>query len=381
MSCYITRQSRFRIGDTWSFSYIDQQDKPFGGSKVRAAVFEDIKKPLKIVNNYPDPDISSKRGYVTVEIVACGVCHTDLGYLDHGVPTVKKPPLILGHEASGIVKEVGADVKTFKKGDRVLIPAVLSCGYCFYCRTGRENICDNQIMLGNHIDGAFAEQVAVPAKDIFHLPPEIPLEEGCILSDAVSTPYHAVKNRGKVKPGDWVVVVGCGGIGLNLVQNIKLAGGLPIAIDIVPEKLEMAKKLGAIETILAKDKNPKEIVSEVRNITNGGADIAFEAIGHPETMNEAFDCLRTGGRLIAVGYSPKRWENFNIGKVMFREMEIMGSLGCRPVDFLKIIQLAKNGQLKVKELVTHKFGLSEINAAFDVLREGKGIRTIILCQK
>jgi D-arabinose 1-dehydrogenase-like Zn-dependent alcohol dehydrogenase len=336
---------------------------------MKAAVFEKVKEPLKVDNNYPDPNISGELGHAIVEIEACGVCHTDFGYLEHGVPTVKKPPLILGHEISGRIKEVSDDVKIFKEGDHVIIPAVLSCGYCVNCRTGRENICLNQIMLGNHIDGGFAEQIKVPIKDVVHLPTEMSLEESCIISDAVSTPYHAVKNRG------------CGGIGLNVVQNIKAAGGLPIAVDIVPKKLEIAKQIGAVETILAKDMDEREIVGAIRKITGGGADIAFEAIGHPATMKQAFNSLRTGGRLVAVGYSPKRWDGFDIGRVMFREMEIMGSLGCRPVDYPHIINLVKNGSLQLKPLITHKFPLSEINEAFDVMRRGEGIRILILCQK
>ncbi|MFX1512804.1 MAG: zinc-binding dehydrogenase [Promethearchaeota archaeon] len=348
---------------------------------MRAAVFERVNTPFKLVEDYATPDISGKSGQVIIELAACGVCHTDLGYLDHGVPTFKKPPLILGHEASGQVKEVSEDVKTFKHGDSVLIPAVLSCGACFYCRTGRENICFNQKMLGNHMDGAFAEQIMIPAKGIFHLPPEVPLEEGCIISDAVSSPYHAVKNRGKIRPGDWAVVIGCGGIGLNLVQNIKVAGGLAIAVDIVPEKLEMAKKLGAVETISAKDLDERGVVGAIRKLTGGGADVAFEAVGNPVTMKQAFNSLRIGGRLVAVGYSPKRWDGFDIGRVMFREMEIMGSLGCRTVDYPRIIELVKNELLVVKPLVTHRFPLSEINEGFEVLRRGEGIRTIILCQK
>ncbi|MHA2155650.1 MAG: zinc-binding dehydrogenase [Candidatus Hodarchaeales archaeon] len=299
---------------------------------MRAAVFEKVREPLKIVNDYISPTIDGRNGQVLVDIKACGVCHTDLGFLDHGVPTGKSPPLILGHEMSGVVQEISDDVTSFKKGDHILIPAVISCGTCFYCRTGRENICSNQIFFGSNVDGGFAEQIMVPAKDIFPLPAEIPLEEGCIISDAVSTPYHAVKNRGKVKPGDWVVVIGCGGIGLNVVQNVKAAGGLPIAVDIIPEKLEVAKQLGAAEIILAKDLDKKAIVSTIRKITGGGADVAFEAIGHPTTFTQAFDSLRKGGRLVAVGYSPKRWDGFNIGRVMFYEMELVGSLGCRTVD-------------------------------------------------
>ena len=348
---------------------------------MKAAVFEKVKEPLKLDDNYPDPNISGELSQAIIDIEACGVCHTDFGYLEHGVPTVKQPPLILGHEISGRIKEVSEDVSTFKEGDQVIIPAVLSCGYCVNCRTGRENICLNQIMLGNHIDGGFAEQIKVPIKDVVHLPSEMTLEESCIISDAVSTPYHAVKNRGKVRPGDWAVVIGCGGIGLNIVQNIKAAGGLPIAVDIVPKKLEIAKQIGAVETILAKDMDEREVVGAIRKITGGGADMAFEAIGHPSTMKQAFNSLRTGGRLIAVGYSPKRWDGFDIGRVMFREMEIMGSLGCRPVDYPRIIDLVKNGSLQLKPLITHKFPLSEINEAFDVMRRGEGIRIIILCQK
>lgn len=349
---------------------------------MKAAVFEEVNKPLSIEDNYSDPYIESESelGQVIVDIAACGVCHTDLGYSDHGVPTVKKPPMILGHEISGKIREVSSDISSFKVGDHVLIPAVFSCGHCFACRTGRENICSNQIMLGNHVNGGFAQQIKVPSKDVFHLPKEIPLEEGCIISDAVSTPYHAVKNRGQVSAGDWTVVIGCGGIGLNLVQNIKVAGGLAIAVDIMSEKLEKAKELGAVETVNAKDLDAREVVSMIRKITGGGADIAFEAIGNPNTMKQAYNSLRTGGRLVAVGYSPKRWDRFDIGRVMFREMEIVGSLGCRPIDYPRIIELVKNKLLVVEPLVTGRFSLTKINEAFDVMRRGEGIRTIITCQ-
>jgi D-arabinose 1-dehydrogenase-like Zn-dependent alcohol dehydrogenase len=348
---------------------------------LRAAVFEKVKSPLIVRDDYPNPNLSESQDQVIVDLTACGICHTDLGFLDHGVPTGKSPPLVLGHEMAGIIREIGNKVTTFKEGDRVLIPAVISCGSCYYCRTGRENICSNQTFFGSNVDGGFAEQIMVPAKDIFHLPAEIPLEEGCIIADAVSTPYHAVKNRGQVKLGDWAVVFGCGGIGLNVIQNIKAAGGLPIAVDVKPEKLDIARTLGAVEVISANELDERGIVGAIRKVTNGGADVAFEAIGNPITFKQAFNSLRTGGRLVAVGYSPKRWDGFDIGRVMFREMEIMGSLGCRTVDYPRIIELVKNGNLVVKPLVTGKFPLSEVNEGFDVLRKGEGVRTVILCQK
>ena len=338
---------------------------------MKAAVFHGPKQPLKI-EEVPTPEPGP--GQLLIKTAACGVCHTDLHYIDHGVPTFKKPPLILGHEPSGTVAEIGEGVKGFNEGDKILLPAVLTCGRCDFCRTGRENICVSMVMFGNNIDGAYAEYVLAPAKDTFHLPDEIPLEEGSIIADAISTPFHAVKNRAEVKPGDTVVVLGCGGVGINIVQVAAAVGGKVIAVDISPEKLEWAKKLGADITI-----NPKEDekwTKAVRKMTGGGADIAIEAIGNPVTIETAFKSLRSGGRLVVLGYTHKDI-SLNAGKIMFREMEIVGSLGCRPVDYPKLIELCRMGKIKVKELVTSKHSLDEINDAFDLLRKGQGLRSII----
>jgi 6-hydroxycyclohex-1-ene-1-carbonyl-CoA dehydrogenase len=297
-----------------------------------------------------------------------------LHYIDHGVPTFKKPPLILGHEPSGTVAALGEGVTGFKEGDKILLPAVLTCGQCEYCRTGRENICLSMVMFGNNIDGAYAEYVLAPAKDTFHLPDEIPLQEGSIIADAISTPFHAVKNRAEVKPGSSVVVLGCGGVGINIVQVAAAVGGSVIAVDISPEKLEWAKKLGADAVI-----NPKEDenwTKTVRKMTGGGADIAIEAIGNPATIETAFNAIRGGGRLVVLGYTHKDI-SLNAGKIMYREMEIVGSLGCRPVDYPKLIELCRMGKIKVAELVTSRFPLEGINDAFDLLRKGEGLRSII----
>ncbi|MFQ6093812.1 MAG: zinc-binding dehydrogenase [bacterium] len=338
---------------------------------MKAAVFYGPNQPLK-VQDAERPKIGPEE--ILVKVVACGVCHTDLHYIDHGVPTFKKPPLILGHEPSGTVEEVGDKVTNFKVGDRVLLPAVLTCGRCFYCRTGRENICQNMVMFGNHVDGAYAEYVKAPAKDAFPLPEEIPLVEGCIIADAISTPYHAVKNRGKVKPGDSVVVFGCGGVGINVVQVAAALGASVIAVDILDSKLDWARKLGAVETI-----NPKEVEDigkAVRKLTGGGADVAFEVIGNPATIQQAFGCVRGGGRLVVVGYTHKDI-SLNAGRIMFREMEIVGSLGCRPIDYPKLIEMVRIGKIKAKELVTDKFPLDQINDAFDLLRKGEVIRSVV----
>ncbi|MBI5360384.1 MAG: zinc-binding dehydrogenase [Planctomycetes bacterium] len=341
---------------------------------MKASVFYGKEIGLKI-EDVPKPKI--KPNEILVKVAACGVCHTDLHYIDHGVPTFKKPPLILGHEASGWVAEIGSEVKDFKSGDKVLLPAVVTCGYCEYCRTGRENICKNMVMFGNTIDGAYAEFVAAPAKDAFHFPDEIPLEEGSIIADAISTPYHAVKNRGNVRPGDWVVVFGCGGVGVNAIQLAAASGASVIAVDVMDAKLELARSMGAVKTVNAQ--TDPDVGKAVRKITGGGADTAFEIIGNPMTIQAAFNCLRAGGRLVVVGYSEKD-VTLSASRIMFREMEVIGSLGCRPCDYPRLIEMARTGKIKVKELVTSKFKLEDINKAFDLLRnkDPKTIRSIVI---
>ncbi len=338
---------------------------------MRAAVFHGAGKPLA-VEELPTPEPGP--GEVRVRVAACGVCHTDLHYTDHGTRTFKEPPLVLGHEVSGTLDALGADVRGWSEGARVLLPAVLTCGHCAACRAGRENICENGVMLGNHIDGGFAEYIVVPAKDLIPLPEEIPLVEGAIIADALTTPYHAVVNRGRVRPGDRVLVVGCGGIGLNLVQMAAAVGARVLAVDVSPEKLEWARRFGA-ETI--DGAATPRIDRDVRARTDGGADVAFEAVGRAATQEQAFASLRTGGRLVCVGYSPETLP-LNAGRVMFREMEVVGSLGCRPGDYPRVIELVRQGRLRLSELVTARFPLGRIADALDTLRAGNGIRSVVV---
>ncbi|MFH1418001.1 MAG: zinc-binding dehydrogenase [Planctomycetota bacterium] len=312
---------------------------------------------------------------ILVKVAACGVCHTDLHYIEHGVPTFKKPPIVLGHEASGIVEEAGANVTNVKEGQRVLLPAVLTCGWCSACREGRENICSNMKMLGNHLDGAYAEYIAVPAKDALDLPESIPLEEASVIADALSTPFHAVKNRARVQPGDRVVVFGCGGVGVNAVQLAAAVGAYVIAVDINDRKLQWAKEFGAAKTINASQVD--RIDKEVKKLTGGGADIAMEVIGNPRTIEQAFDCVRVGGRLCVVGYTHEAI-SIVAGKIMFKELEIVGSLGCRPLDYVPLIRMVEQGKVDVTKLVTHKFSLDELPKAFEVMKEGLSLRSIVV---
>ena len=339
---------------------------------MKAAVFVGPHQPL-LVQDVPTP--APAAGEILVRVAACGVCHTDLHYIDHGTPTFTPPPLILGHEISGTVEALGDGVAEWHPGERVLLPAVLTCGRCRACRLGRENICEAMRMFGNHLDGAYAEFVVAPEKDVFRLPDGVPLEEGCIIADALSTPFHAVVRRAEVRPGDTVAVFGCGGVGMNVVQVAAAAGGRVIAVDLSEDKLERARKLGAAATI--HPPSAGDVTKAIRRLTEGGADVALEAIGRPATIRQAFDSLRAGGRLVIVGYSTEEVP-IPAARIMFREITVMGSLGCRPVDYPPLIQMVRDGRLKVKELVTHRFPLQGIEEAFDLLRQGTSLRSIVL---
>lgn len=338
---------------------------------MKAAIFRGL--PTLEIEDVPTP--APGPGQVLVAVAGCGICHTDLHYLDHGVTTFKAPPLILGHEPSGTVAACGAGVKSLREGDRVLLPAVFVCGHCRNCRQGRENICERMQMLGNHMDGAYAEYVIAPAKDCFLLPPEIPLVEACIIADALSTPYHAVKHRARVRPGDTVAVFGCGGVGMNVVQCAVLAGAAVIAVDLDETKLALARRLGAVDAL-----NPTQVErtdKEIKKRTGGGVDIAIEAIGNPTTIRTAFESVRRGGRLVIVGYSAEEVQ-MAAAKIMFFEMEVIGSLGCRPVDYPEIIDAVRRGRLQLVPLISAHYRLGEINQGLDALRQGKALRSIVV---
>lgn len=338
---------------------------------MKAAVFHGPERGLSI-EEVPTP--SPGPGEALVRVAGCGMCHTDLHYLDHGVPTFKPPPIILGHEAAGTVAAVGEGVADWSEGDRVLIPAVLSCGRCRFCRMGRENLCERLEMLGNHIDGAYAEFVAVNASELVAVPEEIPLEKASVIADAVSTPYHAVKHRGRVRTGDTVAVVGCGGVGLNIVQCAAAAGGRVIAVDLNEERLEIARTLGAEEAI-----NPEGVErldKHVRKLTAGGVDVAFEAIGQPATIEMAFSLLRKGGRLCVIGFSHEP-ATIPVGKLMFFELEMVGSLGCGGGDYPEIVELVRQGKLQLDPVVSGTIPLDDIEEGFDRLRRGEGVRWVV----
>jgi len=342
---------------------------------MKAAVFHGAHQPLD-VTEVPTP--VAHDGEALIQVAGCGLCHTDLHYVDHGVETFKKPPLILGHEVAGTVKALGPAINGEQNGhaigDRVLVPSVLSCGRCAFCRAGRENLCTQLTMLGNNIDGGYAEYVVVPAADLITVPDQLPLSQACVIADALSTPYHAVKRRGRVRVGDTVAVVGCGGVGLNLVQCDAISGARVIAIDLNAQRLDTARTLGAAET-----ENPSAVSrvdKVVRTLSDGGVDVAFEAIGTPKTIELAFSLLKRGGRLCVVGYSAEP-VSLSAARLMYYELEIAGSLGCGAGEYPEIIDLVCAGKLRLDPIVSGTVPLAEINAGLDRLRHGEGVRWVV----
>jgi Zn-dependent alcohol dehydrogenase len=184
-----------------------------------------------------------------------------------------------------------------------------------------------------------------------------------------------VKNRARVRPGDTVAIFGCGGVGINAVQLAAIAGGYVIAVDINDRKLEWAREFGAAKTINASQVD--RVSKEIKKLTGGGADIAMEVIGNPKTIVDAFESVRIGGRLCVVGYTSEAI-SIVAGKIMFKELEIVGSLGCRPLDYAPLIRLVEQGKIDVKRQVTHRFSLDNINDAFAVMKEGVSLRSIVI---
>jgi len=339
---------------------------------MKAAVFYEAHRPLEI-EDVPVPKPGP--GEVLVRVSACGVCHTDMHYIDHGVKTFAPPPLILGHEAAGVVAELGPDAAPRSVGERVLLPAVFPCGRCEMCQRGRGNICSDLRMFGNNVPGAYAEFVVAPAAYCIPMPEDVPLEEGAGIADAISTPFHAVKNRARVAPGDTVVVVGCGGLGMNVLQCAVAFGASVVAVDTNDAKLDMARSLGAVAALNPRGTGRPD--KELKRLTGGGADIAFEAIGNPETVRLAFESVRRGGRLCVVGFCTEE-VRLPLGKLMYYEIEVVGSLGCPPGEYPRLIEMVRRGRIRLAPMVTAKMPLDRINDAFDLLRRGEGLRTVVL---
>ena len=329
----------------------------------------------------PVPELKS--GEVLVEVKGCGVCHTDLSYFYMGVPTIQKPPLILGHEIAGVV--VAGEERML--GQEVIIPAVMPCNNCEICASGRPNRCLAQKMPGNStgIYGGFASHIPVPAHDlcVVHDRGKLPLEYLSVIADAVTTPYHAAV-RGDLKSGDLVVVVGAaGGVGSFMTQVAKGFGARAvIGIDINEQKLEFMKGYGADFTINPKGKSVKEIkeaikawCKEQKLPSNYGWKI-FECTGTKPGQETALALLSFVGKLIVVGYGTDE-TSYMLSKLMAFDAELIGTWGCPPQSYPRVLDMCVAGKIALEPFVELR-PMSQIEQTFDDAHHGKLSRRVIL---
>jgi alcohol dehydrogenase/NADPH2:quinone reductase len=332
---------------------------------MRAAVLAEYREPLDIRDvERPDPDPNG----VVARVDACGVCRSDWhGWQGNWEWFDYKPPLghILGHEPAGTVVAVGKDVETVSEGDEIAIPFNFACGRCHECRTGFENLCENHLGLGfqEGAPGAFAEEVPIPNADInaVPLPDGVSAVEMAGLGCRFMTAYRGMAHRAEAGRGEDVVVYGLGGIGLSAVHVADALGANVIGVDIMDEKLEMAERLGAVETVNAEDVDP---VEEVRDITDGGADVSLDALGIEETCQNAVNSLGTRGRHVQIGLTGGDQEGYShlpMDAVVMNEIQIRGSSGIPPARYGEIFDMVRTGKLDPAAVVTDHIGLDDLN--------------------
>jgi S-(hydroxymethyl)glutathione dehydrogenase/alcohol dehydrogenase len=340
-----------------------------------------------------------KAGEVLVRIAACGVCASDLHVVDGDLP--EPLPIVLGHEASGVVVETGPGVERLAEGDHVVLALVPSCGECPSCRQGRPTFCelfgqcasDGVLADGtsrlsvhgttlHHFNSvsSFAEYAVVPASAAIPVRRDVPLDAAALVSCAVITGFGAVTNTAGVEEGATVAVWGCGGVGLNVVQAARLAGaGRIVAVDTRAEKLDLARRLGATDLLEAGA--GVDAATAVRDLLAGGADYAFEAIGRAETINEAWAAVRAGGTVVVLGLMPKG-SRLTIDPWGFiNEKTLKGCfLGTPQIerDIPRLVELVHEGKLELEGLVSRRISLEELPEAFGRLRAGDAVRQLVV---
>ncbi len=357
---------------------------------MRAAIFVEPDGDLVVEDVKPtDPGPRD----VVVQVTASGVCHSDLSVINGTLPM--PPPCILGHEGTGIVESVGKEVSRVKAGDRVIGSFIPACGVCWFCRNNQSNLCEQTYtvmgtMRATRSDdtplptmtglGTFAEAMTCDEISLVKVETDLPDDQLALIGCGVTTGVGAALNTAQVVPGSSVAVVGCGGVGQAVIQGAKIAGAARIiAVDPVELKRTTALELGATDTV---DPSAGDPVAQVQGLTGGrGADYAFEVIGNPATVLQAFNMTRAGGTCVAVGV-PRFDQSIELPSMplILQEKRLLGTVyGSAQVnrDFPRLIGLVEQGRLDLGDMVSRKMGLNDINDAFKAMQAGEVIRSVI----
>ena len=357
---------------------------------MKAAVLHAPNQPLTI----EEVELTKPKGReVLLRTAFAGLCHSDLHYIEGLYP--HPTPCVLGHESAGIVEAVGDGVTYVKPGDHVITCLSVFCGTCPQCITGHPNLCENtEVKMpagaarrmswkGGHMNQAFnlssfAEQMLVHENAMVKIDPDVPLDRAALVGCGVMTGVGAVFNAAKVEPGATVAVIGCGGVGLSAVNGAALAGAERIiAIDTIASKLELARELGATDTLNASNADP---VEQVREMTGGGVQYSFEALGTKTTAEQAFAMLRPGGTATIIGMVPFGVKIELHGYDFLRDRKLQGtSMGGNRfrVDMPRLLLLWRQGRLKLDHLISGRLKLGEINDGFAALKSGAPVRQLI----
>ncbi|MFN2543852.1 MAG: Zn-dependent alcohol dehydrogenase [Actinomycetota bacterium] len=356
---------------------------------MRAAILKGLHEQLEVRDdvtlNAPGPR------EVKVRIAASGVCRSDISVQDGTLP--QPTPVVLGHEGAGEIAELGEGVTGLSVGDHVIISWVPMCGHCRFCIEGQPNLCnafletaisspkfsvDGQPILGMAGTGTFAEETVIPVEAAIPIPADVPMDVASLIGCGVMTGVGAALNTAKVTPGSSVVVIGCGGVGISVIQGARIAGAAEIiAVDVFEPKLELARDFGATHAV-----TPQDLPGLQVQLTEGlGFDYAFEVIGRPETIRSAYDATRRGGTTVVVGAGRMdAMVPFSAFELFYMEKSLMGcwygSADTRR-DFPRLLKLWRAGKLDLEGMITRRIDLSEINDAFEACEKGEVIRSVI----
>lgn len=323
---------------------------------MRAAVFHNFREQV-VVENVADPEPSTTG--VVLKVGACGVCRSDWhGWMGND-PDICLPH-VSGHELAGEIVAVGSRISNFKLGDRVTLPFVCGCGSCEPCLRGDEQVCDRQFQPGFTAWGGFAEFVAIEYadKNLVRLPDEIGFITAAALGCRFATSFRAVVDQGRVEPEQWVSVHGCGGVGLSAIMIAAAFGARIIAVDIAEDKLAFARQIGAEVVIDSSYGNP---IDAILDVTEGGAHISIDALGHPEILVNSVSSLRKRGKHIQVGIMAAGKHNapLPIDKIIGRELEVIGSHGMQAHRYPEMLRMITNGQMRPDRLIGRTISLDE----------------------